>query len=100
VTAILGFSQGAAAAGILLSLLERPYLHPLWSAPPSPSLEGVEWPPRPVKCAVLAAAFGPVPGWGFRGLEEGRPETPVLHLVGRNDVVVNTRALFFSVAAG
>ncbi|GAA5834212.1 hypothetical protein JCM11251_000572 [Rhodosporidiobolus azoricus] len=85
--ACLGFSQGSATAVLLLALLERPDLHPIWSAPSSdPS---VDWPPAPFKCGVLFSAFGPGDKRYQKWYEQKKPLTPTLHIIGRNDVVAN-----------
>ncbi|GAA5908010.1 hypothetical protein JCM6882_000197, partial [Rhodosporidiobolus microsporus] len=85
--ACIGFSQGSATAVLLLALLERPDLHPLWSAPSSDP--DIEWPPAPFKCGVLFSAFGPGDKRYQRWYEMKKPVTPTLHIVGRNDVVAN-----------
>lgn len=84
--AIFGFSQGAAFAVLVLTLLENPDLHPVWSRPSSRS--DVEWPPRPVRCAILCSAFGPLDPAYQPWFEDIRPSTPTLHLLGRNDPVL------------
>ncbi|GAA5955706.1 hypothetical protein JCM8115_006829 [Rhodotorula mucilaginosa] len=85
--AVLGFSQGAAMAVLLLALLEYPELHPIWTAGPSPA--GVEWPPAPMKCAILCSAFGPLDPKFQRWFQEQRPLVPTLHLIGKNDIVAD-----------
>lgn len=85
---IFGFSQGAAFAVLVLALLEDPNLHPIWSRP-SPRAD-IEWPPRPVRCAVLCSAFGPGDPAYQRWFDAKRPTTPTLHLLGRNDPVLDS----------
>lgn len=52
--AILGFSQGGAAAALLLALVNRPELHPEFARAGGPT-----WPPKPFKLAILASGFLP-----------------------------------------
>ncbi|GAA5982005.1 hypothetical protein JCM11641_006829 [Rhodosporidiobolus odoratus] len=94
--AAIGFSQGSATIVLLLALLERPHLHPIWAAPPRDA--GVEWPPAPFKCAVLCSAFGPGDPRYQRWYKEEKPRTPTLHLIGRNDVVANPQHSLDTVA--
>ncbi|GAA5986392.1 hypothetical protein JCM10908_003734 [Rhodotorula pacifica] len=84
---ICGFSQGSAMAVLLLALLERPNLHPIWSRPSS--IPNIVWPPQPVRCAVLCSGFGPGDSACVRWFEEARPTVPTLHIIGRNDPVVD-----------
>ncbi|GAA5891998.1 hypothetical protein JCM5296_004656 [Sporobolomyces johnsonii] len=84
--ACIGFSQGGAMAVLILALLERPWLHPVWDAP---AKEGATWPPPPFKAAVLCSAFGPADPEYAAWFKEMRPVVPTLHVIGRNDVVAN-----------
>ncbi|BGP14885.1 hypothetical protein JCM10213_003759 [Rhodosporidiobolus nylandii] len=93
--ACIGFSQGAATAVLLLALLERPYLHPIWSAPPKD--QSVEWPPAPFKCGVLCSAFGPGDP-RYQKWYVDKPRTPTMHIIGRNDVVANPQHSLDTVA--
>lgn len=83
----LGFSQGAAMAVLILALFERPDLHPVWLE--GPQQPGVDWPPHPFKCAVLASAFGPGDPDYVAWYKKQRPMTPTLHIIGKNDVVAD-----------
>lgn len=85
--AIFGFSQGSAMAVLLLALLEHPDLHPIW-ARPSDRVDLV-WPPPPVHCAVLCSAFGPGDPLYQRWFRDRRVVTPTLHILGRNDPVLD-----------
>ncbi|BGO90560.1 hypothetical protein NBRC10512_005279 [Rhodotorula toruloides] len=94
--AVFSFSQGAAMAVLLLALLENPDLHPAWTA--GPSKEGVEWPPAPLKCAVLCSAFGPLDPDFARWFFGRRPIIPTLHVIGKNDVVADPQLSLDTVA--
>ena len=82
--AILGFSQGAAAARLLLALVDRPELHPEFSR----AGEGA-WPPRQFSMAILSSGFLPrdarVASWF-----EDKLEVPSLHILGSRDIVVSS----------
>ncbi|THH18689.1 hypothetical protein EW146_g2352 [Bondarzewia mesenterica] len=85
---IFGFSQGAAMAAILSALLERPHLHP-------PFLVDGEAPHPPFKFCVSVSGFMP-PGPLSEALFSTPYETPTLHVLGKNDILVveeRTRAL-------
>ncbi|KAG5646207.1 hypothetical protein DXG03_004033 [Asterophora parasitica] len=78
---VLGFSQGAAFASIISSLLERPHLY-------EPFLVDGKPPHPPFKFCVAVS--------GFRlrdpfcdSLYEPQYTTPTLHVIGKNDVIVH-----------
>ncbi|BGP54700.1 hypothetical protein JCM8202_003207 [Rhodotorula sphaerocarpa] len=85
--AIFGFSQGSAMSVLLLALLEQPELHPIWARPSK--YRDVVWPPQPVRCAILCSAFGPLDPRYQEWFSNERPTTPTLHLIGRNDTVLD-----------
>jgi len=82
---VIGFSQGAAAAGILASLLE-----PVHRSPPGlPS----DWPQPPESQPQLAFAIcysgNTAPHKQYDFIYEPKIETPVLHFIGSLDTVVD-----------
>jgi len=77
---VFGFSQGAGLAALLAALLERPHLHP-------PFLVDGEPPHPPLRFCVAVSGFkvaGPLSAAVF---SEGY-ETPTLHVLGKNDILV------------
>ncbi|KAF9063018.1 serine hydrolase-domain-containing protein [Rhodocollybia butyracea] len=91
--AIFGFSQGAAMAGQIAAMLERPSLFPMFCE------DGIA-PHPPLKFIVSISGFlirGPKLSWES-GSESPIPiaapscgftmDTPVLYVVGQNDIVV------------
>ncbi|GAA6062783.1 hypothetical protein JCM10212_002152 [Sporobolomyces blumeae] len=93
---LLGFSMGASMAVLVLALMERPYLHPIWNAAPRGS--NSSWPPRPFKAAVLCSAFGPGDPECVAWFEGWAPSVPTLHVIGENDVVVSPNYSFDTAA--
>lgn len=86
---ILGFSQGAAMAGLLMAYLQNPSAHPLFeSATKEKPLNGFEF-------AVLVAGFtsvDPVHAAAYHQKIQGR----CLHVLGRGDgIVAEDRTLPF-----
>ncbi|KZP26296.1 hypothetical protein FIBSPDRAFT_1040846 [Athelia psychrophila] len=88
--AIFGFSQGASVAERIASMLERPHLHPSF-------FEICQVTPAPLKFIVAIAGFlvrGPCSSWETSpSVESLRDptmfiETPMLHIIGRTDIVV------------
>ncbi|KAF5355239.1 hypothetical protein D9758_006008 [Tetrapyrgos nigripes] len=88
--AIVGFSQGAAIAEMIAAMLEQPHLYPEFC-------ENGKAPHPPLKYVVACAGFllrGPCTEWGATvgDTVELDPKyfinTPVLHILGRTDVVV------------
>ncbi|KAI0034841.1 FSH1-domain-containing protein [Vararia minispora EC-137] len=77
---VFGFSQGAAMAAILAALLERPHLFP-------PFLIDGAAPHPPFTFCIAASGFKPAGEFAARVFEGGY-ETPTLHVIGRNDVIV------------
>lgn len=82
---VIGFSQGAAAAGILASLLE-----PVRRSPPGlPS----DWPQPPESQPQLAFAICysgfRAPYEQYKFIYEPKIETPVMHFIGSLDTVVD-----------
>ncbi|KAG1830092.1 serine hydrolase FSH [Suillus variegatus] len=66
---VFGFSQGAAMAALLATLLERPHSYP-------PFLVDGEAPHPPFKFCIACRIFGT------------SYSTPTLHVLGRNDVII------------
>jgi len=81
---ILGFSQGASMASLIIALLERPYLHPEF-------LVDGKLPHQPLRFAVLVSAFKPMDPSLAAPYEHGKLKTPSLHVIGRNDVVLGVK---------
>ncbi|GAA6004179.1 hypothetical protein JCM10207_002468 [Rhodosporidiobolus poonsookiae] len=86
---ILGFSMGAATAALLAALVERPWLHPAFSAAFS-STEALH---SPFRSIVLCSGYLPLDptfeSWFDRPLD-----TAALHVIGKQDVVApNDRSL-------
>ncbi|WOO80685.1 Esterase OVCA2 [Vanrija pseudolonga] len=78
---IMGFSQGACMAAVVAALLEKPGLHPDWT--PSPALP---------KLKFLIAVGGFLPAAVEPSFDNYFPlpaTLPVLHVLGKNDVVVS-----------
>lgn len=78
---VWGFSQGAAMAAMLASLVERPSLHPVFAAP------GKDWPPPPFKFAIIGSGFLPMDPRCAPWFSP-KVETPSLHILGRADTIV------------
>ncbi|KAI0048832.1 FSH1-domain-containing protein [Auriscalpium vulgare] len=77
---VFGFSQGAAMAGLLAALLERPHLY-------APFLEDGQPIHPPFNVCVAVSGFKPVGELAAAAFADGYG-TPTLHVLGRNDVVV------------
>ncbi|KAI0317406.1 serine hydrolase FSH [Amylostereum chailletii] len=77
---VFGFSQGAAMAAMLAALLERPHIHP-------PFLVDGEAPHPPFKFCISASGFKPVGAFAEKLFTESF-NTPTLHVIGKNDVLV------------
>jgi predicted esterase len=78
---IMGFSQGACMASLVAALLVKPNLHPSW--PAEPAL------PKP-KFVIAVGGFAPsseIPD--FKPYFPIPADVPVLHVIGRTDVVVS-----------
>lgn len=78
---VWGFSQGAAMAAMVASLVERPSLHPVFAAP------GKDWPPAPFKFAIIGSGFLPMDPRCAPWFSP-KVETPSLHILGRADTIV------------
>ncbi|KAL8279589.1 hypothetical protein RQP46_007902 [Phenoliferia psychrophenolica] len=82
--AILGFSQGAAAAALLMALINQPSLHPEFAR-----AGGENWPPKQFQFAIMASGFLPMDGrvasWFDTPLD-----VPSLHVLGSRDIVVSS----------
>ncbi|KAI9604733.1 hypothetical protein KEM48_002783 [Puccinia striiformis f. sp. tritici PST-130] len=82
--ACFGFSQGAALAGILTSILEHPSLHTAFSEPPLTSQ-------KPFKAAILVSGFKlrhpPVWDRSSEGVDT-KLTTRSLHVIGKTDTVI------------
>ncbi|KAG8988358.1 hypothetical protein FRB90_002801 [Tulasnella sp. 427] len=78
---VFGFSQGAAFAGLLCAMLERPHLYPQ-------ILVDGKLPQPPFKFGIFVGGFKPVPPPLAAVFSEGPVTTPTLHVIGRNDVIV------------
>ncbi|KAG9017240.1 hypothetical protein FRB90_001258 [Tulasnella sp. 427] len=78
---VFGFSQGAAFAGLLCAMLERPHLYPQ-------ILVDGKLPQPPFKFGIFAGGFKPVPAPLAAVFSEGPVTTPTLHVIGKNDVIV------------
>ncbi|KAH8827861.1 FSH1-domain-containing protein [Flagelloscypha sp. PMI_526] len=77
---VLGFSQGAGLAALLSALLERPEIYP-------PFLVEGKAPHPPFKFCVAVAGFRPRDK-RFDALWEKPYQTPTLHIIGKNDIIV------------
>ncbi|WAQ83612.1 hypothetical protein PtA15_4A60 [Puccinia triticina] len=82
--ACFGFSQGAALAGIISSILEHPSLHTAFSVPPLTAQ-------KPFKAAILVSGFQlhhpPVWHSNSDGTHT-KLNTRSLHVIGKTDVIV------------
>ena len=99
---MVGFSQGAAAAGMVASLLEGRGRKEAFARNPNglsyPTTflerglgEGVEgFVQGPLKFAVCYSGFR-APGERYKAFYEPKIKTPVLHVLGNLDVVVDER---------
>jgi len=77
---IFGFSQGAAMAGLICALLERPHLYPQF-------LINGNSPHPPLKFGVFVAGFMPRPQ-PIQKIFSEPFRTPTLHVIGSRDIVV------------
>jgi len=77
---VFGFSQGAGLAALLAALLERPHLHP-------PFLVDGEPPHPPMRFCVSVSGFKVAGLLSAAVFSEGY-ETPTLHVLGKNDILV------------
>lgn len=77
---VFGFSQGAAMAALLATLLERPHSYP-------PFLVDGEAPHPPFKFCVAVSGFK-APGFLSAEIFGTSYSTPTLHVLGRNDVII------------
>ncbi|KAJ7057163.1 serine hydrolase FSH [Mycena amicta] len=77
---VLGFSQGAAVAGFLAALLERPEIYPDF-------LVDGKAPHPPFKFCVAVSGFR-LRGSLGDSVFSANYHTPTLHVLGRNDVIV------------
>jgi len=83
--ACFGFSQGAAMAAIVSSILEHPSLHPSFSDPPLAAQ-------KPFKAAILVAGFRlNLPAVWNKGSDGTctKLSTRSLHVIGNTDVIVS-----------
>lgn len=83
---ILGFSQGAATAGLLTALLERPALHPLFASAATVE-EGNRWPHPPLKFCIIAAGMVPADS-NFGTYYKEKIFTPSMHIIGNGDTII------------
>ncbi|KAA1081758.1 hypothetical protein PGT21_000631 [Puccinia graminis f. sp. tritici] len=83
--ACFGFSQGAALAGIISSILEQPSLHTTFSVPPLTAQ-------KPFKAAILVSGFRlkhpPVWPSSSDGIHT-KLTTRSLHIIGKTDAIVS-----------
>ncbi|KAA1081397.1 hypothetical protein PGT21_035171 [Puccinia graminis f. sp. tritici] len=83
--ACFGFSQGAALAGIISSILEQPSLHTTFSVPPLTAQ-------KPFKAAILVSGFRlkhpPVWPSSSDGIDT-KLNTRSLHIIGKTDAIVS-----------
>lgn len=83
--ACFGFSQGAALAGILSSILEHPPLHPAFSEPPLTEQ-------KPLKAVILVSGFKPAGLLHMWRKDDQDSDiklvTRSLHVVGRTDLII------------
>ncbi|KIK61369.1 hypothetical protein GYMLUDRAFT_42956 [Collybiopsis luxurians FD-317 M1] len=77
---VLGFSQGAVLAALLAGLLERPEKYPSW-------FEDGKAPHPPFEFCIAVAGYKPLDPLGASLLTPGY-NTPTLHIVGNNDIIV------------
>ncbi|KAJ7087034.1 serine hydrolase FSH [Mycena crocata] len=77
---VFGFSQGAAVAGLLSALLERPQAYP-------PFLIDGQPPHPPFKFCVAVSGFR-LPGIIADAIFDKGYSTPTLHIIGKADVVI------------
>lgn len=70
-------------ASILTALMERPHLHPAFSAPSDPPLQ-------PFRFSILVAGFYPLDARCQALFAEGPLKTPSLHVLGRGDTIVGS----------
>ncbi|KAF8907160.1 serine hydrolase-domain-containing protein [Mucidula mucida] len=87
--AIMGFSQGAAMAELLVAMLERPDLYPFMADDNGAAVH------PPMQYIVAVSGFllrGPSAAWDGQPVSPAFPSseltTPVLHVVGNTDFVV------------
>jgi predicted esterase len=98
---VVGFSQGAAAAAMVASLLEP------GRAAAFESAGGIPYPASfeqgrvhaPLRFAVSYSGFAPVGKTPYAAFYEPRIATPVLHFLGTQDVVVEEKRSLALVAA-
>lgn len=79
---VCGFSQGASMAALLAAVLEKPELHP-------PFLIDEKPPHPPLSFCISASGFKPKDSF-FSTFFEPSYNTPTLHIIGLNDVIVTT----------
>ena len=77
---VWGFSQGGACAAILASLMADPSQHTVFAAP------GANWPPSPLKFAVICSGFIPLDPM-CQALFKKKVPTPSLLVLGKGDTV-------------
>jgi len=78
---VLGFSQGGAVAGLVVALLERPLQFPEF-------LVDGKAPHPPLRFGIYISGFKPVEITLAPAFKGGKLKTPSLHVIGRNDVIV------------
>ena len=98
---VIGFSQGACAAGMVVSLLEGERRKTAFDERssgiggkgigyPRSFLEGEGFVQGPLKFAVVYSGFK-APGKRYAAFYEPKIDTPVLHVLGQLDVVVEEK---------
>lgn len=75
---MMGFSQGAATAALLVGLLEHPDRDPIFAAPCKDA--SISWPPPPPRFCIFAGGFFPRDP---RVRAVSGIDTPSLHILGR-----------------